>query len=1188
MLVMNFFVLGLSSILTQTILFREFLVIFYGNEIIIGVFFAGWFLWIALGALLFNKTRHRITDGAGFLITLEFVYFPILVLQLLFIRMVRLFIDVPLEAVIPFDIGVVISLVLTSLPGTIIGYTFPLATKCLKKKDGTFSTTLLYISESAGAITGGILFSYWAVKHFTHPTILIFLLLIGWFLLTIFSIRLKKRAHAFFPTLGTLVISLLLIMNPSAVARTDKSFEMLRWNSMHPRFQYISSKDSKFQHISIGKLENQYSIIGDGHFITSFPEKKENEKLAAIIMSEHPAARRLLILGFTQPGLLRELLVYPVKQIDVVTLDRVLYDLMIPCLNSEDKSVYKDKRVNNYFEDGRLFVNRKLKMKSVYDVIYISLPDPATAFTNRYFTDEFIKDCKSVLSDTGIYMCEVTSAENYFNREVSSFSGSIYKTLKNNFKRIAITPGEKNIFIAGSEHSSVTDDFYKLIIRYNSFETSSGFPSSGFRTVFLPERLEFTSDSLEKSAAKINRDYEPVTYFYNLMLWSNYAGALYLKSLLRIHIGGISILWIPLIWLFLYRLCYTIIYPSNNKEIGWNSIMSMSVLGGISMALEIMFLYLYQSLFGYVFEKIGVLVAVFMLGLGGGALTSKLIRFVDTRLSYLMAGLFGVVGIWIKISEHIVRAPNINELSFYMIITVTGFFTGLTFAISLAMNNNVTRDISAATGHIDAADHIGASIGSFIVGSLMMPMFGFSNTSTLLASICLFALLLNLKTAVDKRPPSRNLEFSSFPTPGFSQILIAITVSVLLMTLRINHIIGKEKIVFDDRILSGVSSSDRFVRIEKPFTYYIGKNQRGETETVSFGSIAAIGKIRGYGGTINLLISYDTKGKVRGVLLAHHSETPSYIAGIDDWLKGFKDRDITDYPFKNEPPHALTGATITGDAVVDIINSASMALSRNILNLNLPEYNKSITRHNKQRTIQSIVIVLCFILSLYVYLRFGRKMRLLILIINTVILGFYMNSPFTLVDLANLSIGNIPGWHNSPWLILTAMILITIIFFGPFYCGYICPFGGLQEILSELCKKLRIRISEKLDRHTRYIKYVLLCVSLILFWVTGKMLFLQWSPMQFIFSGHSSPLMLLCISTVLILCIFFFRFWCRYFCPAGAFFTLFNKISLFERILPRRVYNRCDLGVEGHFDIDCLKCNRCTLRFTDTEKNDEN
>ena len=53
------FCIGLFAIVSQALLFREFLVSFEGNELGIGAFFGSWFVWVAIGAALVYRRHGR-------------------------------------------------------------------------------------------------------------------------------------------------------------------------------------------------------------------------------------------------------------------------------------------------------------------------------------------------------------------------------------------------------------------------------------------------------------------------------------------------------------------------------------------------------------------------------------------------------------------------------------------------------------------------------------------------------------------------------------------------------------------------------------------------------------------------------------------------------------------------------------------------------------------------------------------------------------------------------------------------------------------------------------------------------------------------------------------------------------------------------------------------------------------------
>lgn len=85
----------------------------------------------------------------------------------------------------------------------------------------------------------------------------------------------------------------------------------------------------------------------------------------------------------------------------------------------------------------------------------------------------------------------------------------------------------------------------------------------------------------------------------------------------------------------------------------------------------------------------------------------------------------------------------------------------------------------------------------------------------------------------------------------------------------------------------------------------------------------------GYGGIIKMLVGVDTEGKVKGISILEHSETPGFGANANrETFKGqFKERHTPLKLSKSSPKEdeieAITGATITSTAVTDAVNTAA-------------------------------------------------------------------------------------------------------------------------------------------------------------------------------------------------------------------------------------------------------------------------
>jgi polyferredoxin len=142
----------------------------------------------------------------------------------------------------------------------------------------------------------------------------------------------------------------------------------------------------------------------------------------------------------------------------------------------------------------------------------------------------------------------------------------------------------------------------------------------------------------------------------------------------------------------------------------------------------------------------------------------------------------------------------------------------------------------------------------------------------------------------------------------------------------------------------------------------------------------------------------------------------------------------------------------------------------------------------------------------------------------------------------------------SGTFILLGLTLILALIFRRSFCGLICPFGTIQELFSKLGKKLfkkRYELPKKLDNPLRYLKYVILFVTLFYGWKTVGLWMSPYDPWAAY--GHMSegPSALMeefpVGSTLLLVTIvgsmLYDRFFCKYLCPMGAFYGILSKIS---------------------------------------------
>ncbi|MBD3270986.1 MAG: FMN-binding protein [Elusimicrobia bacterium] len=927
------FVLGFFYAISQVVVLREFLVIFYGNEIFIGITLGFWLLWIGVGSFMYALAGDRLRDNQRFFIFLQILLPLALLAQIIGIRTVRYVINAPAAEILPLGVSLFFTFLLTMPVGILIGCIFPVSCREYARESGATIASIrsVYILETLGSVAGGLIFSF-ILAGTVHHVLLVLCLASGLYvnlLIYMHARACESRILRWLVTMFALALCIILIFKPFRMHIID-SIDQMRWKSIQPYLEHVASADSRYQHLAMGKRNNQYSLIGDGKIITSFPETIKHRNDAAAIMAQKPDARNLLVIGGGMDGLIAELLYYPVAMIDYVEHDPTLVSLTLPYLPEKDRSALDDERVSMYYMDARSFVQHRALVDH-YDSVIINLPDPVSAHMNRFYTKEFFNALKTIMHPGGIVRTSIVSTENYFAGDIAQYAGSVYRTVYSVFPYVAIAPGTELVFFASDHASVVTDDYEVLADRYEKHcGTLNIFSAEAFRTIFPPERTGFMRRSLHASTAPINTDKKPITYYFTMLVWSHFSGSEWVSMLEHIRKSRAWIFIIPLGVMVLIRLVYAGLFPDTEKHNAVNAYMAVLIMGFCSMAVQIMLILYYQALLGYIYERIGVVTAIFMGGLLCGAYASSKLRAETTcSLNRLVMLLLGSMGIFI-FSVKILVNYQINEPGFYGLFLMSGLLTGFMFPIGAALYQKAQAHLGKTAGMVDSADHSGATAGALISGSLMIPLWGIDQSCLVLIALCCFGIIVVIQTIIvgRKHTDARKVSRSWLWKPGW--IVVTVCAGLLSAVLVLRLVPDDNKQVTVNQAPDGKHEGS-VVKKKKPFPYTLYYRADGTIERIAVNTKYTAPNIQGYNGPIILSVSITPDGIIEDVDIVESYESPEYTQGLDKWINQFVTRDIAEsFPFKSDAFDALTQATVTTDAIIEIVNTTVEQINREI------------------------------------------------------------------------------------------------------------------------------------------------------------------------------------------------------------------------------------------------------------------
>ena len=729
----SIFLKGFSSVIIQTLLLRELLVIFQGNELTFGLILCVWLISGALGSwaagFIFQKA-HSLRRPFVFFQFLLSLWLPF---ALYLIRASHMITGSSITDV--FSLGGIMVLtssvlgILAFSDGALFTVGFQFLGSLHPKENSPIAK--IYLLESLGVIAGGILFTLYFVGRFNSFQIALFISVsntcAGLFLLS----KDKNLSIIIFAFLVFLTMLFLLKISDQLQQKTL----LLQWKGRN----IIVDENSPYANIAVSQEGSQYTILYDGLPLMSLPSPETyfTEDFIHIPLLTKPDAKYILMIGNAAGGLLREVLKYPVKKVVYVEIDPVLIKTLLALKDATIQQELKNPRVHIVRTDARNFIKTSPEK---FDAVFVNTALPTSLVINRYYTQTFFQDVNNVLAENGIAVFKTWGSLSALSKELKILNASYLKTLASIFAYYEVIPGDGfNLFIASKQKQNFDPGF--MARNYERLNLKTYLINPEYLSLRLQRSYRdwfYANIKNQMPNAIINEDLKPTGLYEGLSLYY----AQYSKKIAR---GFEKIKGVKPLNAFFSLLCFLLLWGfwvKKKKRTEMALRFTIFSTGLFAMSAQIISLFLFQSLFGCLFQWLALLTASFMAGASAGAYgaikelktLSNLKRISQAECIFPSAAVLLIFANSFIFNK--LLPPEALPWFFSLISICAGFLVGLEIPVVYAIIQKTiipcAKESSSIAGQLYGLDLLGACLGAIGIPLVFLPSCGIGITLGLL------------------------------------------------------------------------------------------------------------------------------------------------------------------------------------------------------------------------------------------------------------------------------------------------------------------------------------------------------------------------------------------------------------------------------------------------------------------------
>jgi len=757
---------GFTALVIEVLLIRELLVTFSGNELSIGIILANWLFLIALGSSVLGRFADKLKYKIEIYVSLQLIISIYLPFAIYLCRTIKNIIGViPGEAV--GIIPIIYCSFLILLPLCISnGAQFSFGCKIYSdfSNKPAISIGKVYIYESIGAVTGGLIFTYLFIPFFNSLQVALFIAILNLLSAILLFIFFNKwhsvpKVHGMEISFSKMIGYFCLIFLVLGVyLLISNQANKIHWDMLNKQWEgqeLIHYQNSTYSNIAVTKRENQYNFFSNGIplFSTPVPNIFFVEEFIHIPLLFHPFPQNILLIGGGAGGILNEVAKYSsVENIDYVELDPLIIKMVQKYSTPLTITELKNPKVKIKYTDGRLWIK---KSTDNYDVVLVNLPPPSTLQLNRFYTVGFFQEVKKTLKKNGILAILAPGSLTYLNEELINLNSCFLLSLGEVFPYTRVIPGDINMFLASSDKEILNNDESKIIQRFIEYNLKTKlFTEQYIKYKLDPDRLKWYINTISSSLSdskkiRINYDLSPSGVFYSLAFWNTlYSPGLngLFRSIEKINLKTFLL---PLI---LFILVFLLIRSKTNKLKKASLPVAIATTGFAGMAFQLLIILTFQSFYGNIYHRIGLLTTAFMAGLAlGSIIMNNIMERVKNRLSLLIKFegavlLYSICLPFLLISFHLNlwKSWVFSSVQVFLLLLslISGVLVGVEFPLANKIYLKDINEVGFVASRLYTADLIGACLGALIVSVVMVPVLGILSTGIFIITINLTSFIL--------------------------------------------------------------------------------------------------------------------------------------------------------------------------------------------------------------------------------------------------------------------------------------------------------------------------------------------------------------------------------------------------------------------------------------------------------------